>query len=132
MTNEFMALPPTLENVRWRGLSIDNDPNSNAILKMNIEHVRFEHFPPPDAMWISLPCTTYSRANTTSRHRGNVQNGEYNNTPESFESDVHLCTTWKAMSWAVRKRPHALFALENPATGKSYRAFGKNCSECFL
>eukprot|EP00816_Leptocylindrus_hargravesii_P002970 CAMPEP_0196817122 /NCGR_PEP_ID=MMETSP1362-20130617/58853_1 /TAXON_ID=163516 /ORGANISM="Leptocylindrus danicus, Strain CCMP1856" /LENGTH=634 /DNA_ID=CAMNT_0042194691 /DNA_START=63 /DNA_END=1964 /DNA_ORIENTATION=- len=112
VTSEFMAMGG------WSCVSIDNNPDSNAILKMNIEEVRFDRFPPPDAMWISLPCTTYSKANTCRRHRGNVQKGEYNNTPESFESDAHLCAIWRAMSWAKRERPHVLFALENPAHGK--------------
>ena len=76
---------------------------------------------PPDAIWASPPCVTYSRLSGGTHRKVPKRNlaseevdKEWEKTDEALEHNFHLLKTVVIMLWALSCNRHAIVVIENP------------------
>ena len=98
---------------KWAVHSIDNCPNSNAILKEDIMKIAPQDLKfIPDFLWASPPCFTYSNM-SGGRHR-NAGEEEYEMSPEAREHNFLFARMVEMIRFCQKKHPHLIFVIENP------------------
>ena len=97
----------------WKVLSVDNNPSLDPdicadVLTWNYKTVS----PPPDFIWASPPCTTYSIAATWYRHRDPSTGEPW--TEDAVEADKILRRTLRIIRHFLSLNPQMRFCIENP------------------
>ena len=104
------------EQFRERGYivaSVDNAPDSNATIKMNILDLDPQKLSfVPDFIWASLPCETFSRM-SGSHHRSEV-NDRTRVSKKAMEHNDLFLKMVGIMEWAKSLHPHLIVVIENP------------------
>jgi hypothetical protein len=95
----------------WKTISVDNHPGSNATIKRNILEVDpWDLAHVADAMWISLPCETYSNL-AGGRHRDSETHSK---TSKALNHNLLFMKMVELISYARSRNPHLIVVIENP------------------
>jgi len=114
----------------WNVDSTDNNPKSNASMKMDILDLNpHELDRVPDFIWASPPCETYSMLSGGS-HRC-ISDMDYDRSPEARLHDLFFMKMVHIMSWAKSKHPHLLVVIENPRGKLQHMPLMQECVRHF-
>lgn len=99
---------------QWKAISLDILKSSNATIKMDICDFKHETelIHPPDFIWASPPCTTFS--NAAGGHHRSRRTGELEKTETALEHNLLFTKMVRIMRWAKERNPHLVVAIENP------------------